>query len=219
MITIDFTQEDKKKLDHERHGNPDPQIRKKMGVLWLKCCGIAHNRIAKLMSISRRSVARYLNEYKQGGIENLKKNRYRKPVSELDKHQEKVKTEFSTRPPHTVNEARGRIQELTGLKRSNTQIRKFLRRLGLKLRKTAIVPGKVDDAKCDEQQKFKEDQLEPRIKEAQEQKRKLFFVDAAHFVHGAFLCFLWCFQRVFMQHLVVDPALMFWGQSRSPISS
>lgn len=36
------------------------------------------------------------------------------------------------------------------------------------------------------------------MQEAAAGKRLLFFVDAAHFVHGAFLGYLWCFVRLFV---------------------
>ena len=36
------------------------------------------------------------------------------------------------------------------------------------------------------------------LNEAKEGKRAVYFVDAAHFVHRAYLGFLWCFQRIFM---------------------
>lgn len=38
----------------------------------------------------------------------------------------------------------------------------------------------------------------PRLQEAKEGKRAVFFVDAAHFVLGAFLGYVWCFTRVFI---------------------
>jgi transposase len=41
-----------------------------------------------------------------------------------------------------------------------------------------------------------EKDLEPRLKEAKEGERKVFFVDAAHFVMGSFLGYLWCIIRV-----------------------
>lgn len=36
------------------------------------------------------------------------------------------------------------------------------------------------------------------LEEAKQEKRKVYFVDAAHFVHGAFLGYLWCFVRCFI---------------------
>jgi transposase len=41
--------------------------------------------------------------------------------------------------------------------------------------------------------------LKPRLQEAQEGKRQVFFVDAAHMVFGSFLCCLWSFARLFVR--------------------
>jgi transposase len=43
-----------------------------------------------------------------------------------------------------------------------------------------------------------ETELKPRLKEAKEGKRKVFFVDAAHFVMSSFPGYLWCIVRVFV---------------------
>ena len=64
---------------------------------------------------------------------------------------------------------------------------------------TGTIPGKaINDDKLNEQETFKEQELEPHIEEAKAGKRALFFGDAAHFVHGAFIAKLWCFARLFM---------------------
>lgn len=39
----------------------------------------------------------------------------------------------------------------------------------------------------------------PRLAEAEAGQRVVYFVDAAHFVYGAFLGYVWCFTRVFVQ--------------------
>ena len=41
--------------------------------------------------------------------------------------------------------------------------------------------------------------MKPRLQEAKENKRVVYFIDAAHFVLAPFLGFLWCFVRVFIQ--------------------
>lgn len=41
--------------------------------------------------------------------------------------------------------------------------------------------------------------MKPRLQEAQEGKRQVFFVDAAHMVFGTFLCCLWSFARLFVR--------------------
>lgn len=41
--------------------------------------------------------------------------------------------------------------------------------------------------------------MEPRIEEAKKGKRKLYFMDGAHFVFGGILGSLWCFSRIFVK--------------------
>jgi transposase len=43
-----------------------------------------------------------------------------------------------------------------------------------------------------------EKDLTPRLEAAKKGERKVYFVDAAHFVHGAFVSCLWCLTRIFM---------------------
>jgi transposase len=59
-----------------------------------------------------------------------------------------------------------------------------------------MVPAKADPQK---QKEFLEQEIQPRLDEAQTGKRAVFFVDAAHFVLAPFLGFLWSVVRVFIQ--------------------
>lgn len=49
------------------------------------------------------------------------------------------------------------------------------------------------------QAEFLENRLEPALEAARSGKGHVFFVDAAHFVQGAFLCCLWCACRMFLR--------------------
>jgi transposase len=57
------------------------------------------------------------------------------------------------------------------------------------------VPAKADP---DEQAAYLHDQLLPRLKAAQRGQRTVLFVDAAHFVFGPFVGYLWCLVRLFI---------------------
>jgi len=59
-----------------------------------------------------------------------------------------------------------------------------------------MIPAKADP---DEQAAYLEQELQPRLDEAQAGQRAVFFVDAAHFVLAPFLGFLWSVARVFIQ--------------------
>jgi transposase len=50
-----------------------------------------------------------------------------------------------------------------------------------------------------EQQRFLADELKPRLDAAEAGQGHVFFVDAAHFVFGTFLCCLWSFTRLFVR--------------------
>jgi len=59
-----------------------------------------------------------------------------------------------------------------------------------------MIPAKADP---EEQKAFLEQELQPRLQEAQAGKRAVFFMDAAHFVLAPFLGFLWSVVRIFIQ--------------------
>src|SRR5207247_1531941 len=67
--------------------------------------------------------------------------------------------------------------------------------LGLRWRKVGTIPAKADPQ---EQADFLTAQLRPRLRQAERGERTVLFVDAAHFVYGPFLGFLWCLVRLFV---------------------
>jgi transposase len=65
-------------------------------------------------------------------------------VCELDEHTDAICDHLNEHPPHTIAEARQAIEELTDVRRSETQVRLFLRRVGFSRRKTGSLPAKAD---------------------------------------------------------------------------
>jgi transposase len=119
------------------------------------------------------------------------------PDSALLPHLEALKTQFQAHPPHPVAQASHDIEKLSGIKLSLSTCRDFMRkRLGMKYRKMGVIPSKADP---DKQKAFLHSTLEPLLEEEKQGKRRVFFVDAAHFVMGAFLGLLWCFDRLFLK--------------------
>lgn len=196
MISIEFTESEKQALHYERFHHPHPRVQRKMETVWLKCHQLPHHKIAELGGISENTVRSYLREYQSGGIEALKQVNFYRPQSELMAHVETIEAYFRKHPPTTISEALEKIEELTGLRRSPTQVRKFLKSMGMRCLKVGFIPGKADPKVQAEYQKEK---LEPRLSEAKQGKRAVFFVDAAHFVMGAFLGLIWCFERIFIK--------------------
>jgi transposase len=152
MIKIEFTEEEIQALHYQRYHHPHPRVQRKMEALWLKSQKVSHNQIAKLTGVSINVVTRYFREYKKGGLEKLKELNFYQPESELQQHHETIEAYFRKTPPATIKEAMSKIEELTGIKRSETQVRKFLKSIGLKRRKVGMIPSKADP---DKQEAFK----------------------------------------------------------------
>ena len=89
-----------------------------------------------------------------------------------------------------------RIKKLTGVELKETQTRQTLHKLGMKYRKTGVIPGKANPQL---QFDFLNSELVPKLEEAAKGERKVYFVDAAHFVLGSFLGMIWCFKRIFIK--------------------
>ena len=196
MIKLKFTPEIIDQLHHERTRHAHPRVRQRMEAVYLKALGLPHQEIGRIVRISQATLREYLQMYQQGGIAALKELNFHQPKSDLDDHQDTLRQEFDQRPPATIDEAVERIEKLTGLRRSPTQVTAFLKKLGLKRRQVGQVPAKADP---EQQQEFLDEKLSPRLVEAQANKRHVFFVDAAHFVLQPFLGFLWSFVRRFIK--------------------
>jgi transposase len=144
MRTITFSEADVTALHYERFHHPHVIVARKMEAIYLYSQGIRREEIYRLVRISRRSFNTYLKQYFDGGVEGLKVLDLYRPKSELEEYNELLKTHFEKNPPSTINHAIAMIEEQTGLKRSPTQVRKYLNRLGLKLLKAGILPAKAD---------------------------------------------------------------------------
>lgn len=176
MIKLEFSEVEIEALDYERYHHPHPQVQRKMEVLYLKSQGLSYGQILQLCRIkSRTTLAIYLRQYESGGIEAIKRLDYKGQSSELNEHTTTIKAYFEAHPPRTAAEAQSEIERLTGIKRSPTQIKAFLKRIGLRCRKVGYLPGKAaTPEKIEEQEQFCIHELEPRIAEAQAGERALF---------------------------------------------
>jgi transposase len=199
MRQITFSPADVQALAHERYHHPDPCVQRGMEILWLKHHGLCHARIATLAGCSRSTVQRTLSAYLAGGLELLRQAPLKPSRSPLDGQRLSLQELFRQQPPRSVKEARHQIEQHTGVRRGLTQVRRFLHRLGLKPRKAAAIPVPpkstvVEHVKT--QADFLQTQLRPRLSEARLGQRRVYFVDAAHFVFATLLGLLWCWARL-----------------------
>jgi len=152
MIKIELSEEEINQVAYERYHHPHPRVQKRMEAVFLKSQGLPHNQICKLVGCTNNTLLSYFRMYAQGGIKKLKELRFYRPQSELINYQNSIEDYFREHPPASVNEAIDKIEELTGLRRHPTQVRKFMKKIGMRFRKVGTIPAKADP---DEQEAFK----------------------------------------------------------------
>lgn len=152
MLRANYTEEERNTFQKLRYGYPDERIMRRFEILWLHACGKFAPEIASLVEQHPRTVRDVIKMYKTGGIELVTTIDSNHPTSELEKHRASIVAEFKSRPPATAKEAAARIEKLTGIKRSEQRVRIFMNTIGMKFRKTAAIPAKVD---LEKQEEFK----------------------------------------------------------------
>ena len=143
MIRIEFTEQMKEQLHFERYHHPHPRVQQKMEVLWLKSKNLSHEVICDIANITPNTMRAYFKDFKNGGLDKLKEINFYRPASELEEHSKTIEGYFWEHPPRTASEASVKIAELTGIKRSLTQTRVFIKSIGMSLRKVGPIPGKA----------------------------------------------------------------------------
>jgi len=196
MHTLNLSEAKIQQLNYERYYYPCALVQKRMHSVYLIANNFQHKSVAEILDRHPNTITHDIKRYKLEGIEGLKRVNYGTNKSELDTHESSIKEIFELKPPKSVNEARERIKDLTGIERCPTQIHAFLKRIGMKYLKTGHVPAKADREK---QKQWLKDDLNPVLDKAKQSKAHVLFLDAAHFVLGPFLCCVWCFQRIFIK--------------------
>lgn len=197
MHTLKISEAEIQELNYERFYYPCPTVQKRLHSIYLKAMfEYEHAEIGRILGRHPNTITQDITRFESSGIAGLKTFNYGTNRSALEEHRINIETLFKNAPPHSINEARERIKELTGIERSPSQVRAFLKRIGMKFIKTGQIPGKADPEK---QKKWLEEELNPILKKAEQDEVHVLFIDAAHFVLSPFLCCLWCFKRIFIK--------------------
>jgi transposase len=197
MLQKDLSKTEIQRLNYERYYYPCPIVQKRIHAAYIKATtNMSNERIGVLVGLNRDSVGDWIMRYEQGGFEALCQFNYGTNKSELENHSDSILKSFVGQPPINVNEAKSRIEAMTSISRSPSQVRSFMKRHGLRYIKAGHIPAKAD---VEKQQQWMETILGPAIKEAQTGGCHLFFMDAAHFILQPFICALWCAARLFIK--------------------
>jgi len=127
-IQLEISAEDQATLNYERYHHPVPLVQRRMEALWLKSHGLPHAQIATLVGICENTLREYFRLYQRDGIEGLKVVNFYCPGSALDEHITSLEDYFRAHPPTSIKEAQAIITSLTGIQRSETQVREFLKK-------------------------------------------------------------------------------------------
>jgi transposase len=171
-------------------------INRRMHFICLKAKGYSTEMMADILFVKRKTIWDWDCRYQKGGLKALTTLGYQGQSSKLNPYGEQLVFEFMKHPVATLKAAQHQIEQLFQIKRSLPQIWAFLQRFKLKRRKVGQIPANADLA---QQNQFKQNKLARLIKLATGQRIKLFFVDAAHFVHQPFLGYLYGLKRLFIR--------------------
>ena len=137
---VELSEEQQRIVNEERSSHPNQRVREKMLVLWLLHKGFTRQQVAGIVGVGRATVQRYVAAFREEGLDGLRQWNVNRPVSEMAAYRELIRESFEKQPVCTVAEAGERIFQLTGLRRGPSQVRKFLKDLGLKFQRVRVIP-------------------------------------------------------------------------------
>jgi transposase len=103
-------------------------------------CGVTRQKAAEIGGVSRATAQRYVAAFREGGLDGLRQGNPRRHLSAMAAYRDLIRASFAKQPVRTIAEACERIFQLTGLRRGPSQVRKFVKDLGLKWQHARAIP-------------------------------------------------------------------------------
>ena len=139
-LRVRLTEEQQRVVNEERSAHPNPRVREKILVIWLLHNGVTRQKAAEIVGVGRTTVQRYVAAFREGGLDGLRQWNPHRPQSDMAAYRDVIRASFEKQPVRTVAEACERIFQLTGLRRGPSQVRTFLKDLGLKFQRVRMIP-------------------------------------------------------------------------------
>ena len=140
-LRISLSEGEQQQVLSERESNSSVCVRRRMLVLWSLHCGLTREQAAKIAGIGIASVGRDVSLYRRSGLDGLlSTGTHHTPTSELANYADVIRKSLEQTPVRTIAEARQRILNLTGIDRGLTQVRVFLKSIGLKWQRVRAIP-------------------------------------------------------------------------------
>ncbi len=131
-------------LDNARFCQKTDAINRRVNAVYFRGLGMTLLEAARLANVSVNTVRKFAAAFESEGLAAVIADAREGPPSALDPHAEVIKADFSAHPPGSLAQAADRIAELTGVRRQATQVRIFMRGLGMAPRRLSPIPGKAD---------------------------------------------------------------------------
>ncbi|MDR0429097.1 MAG: hypothetical protein LBH58_01280 [Tannerellaceae bacterium] len=148
LIQLNLSEEKIRELNYKLFEELNPQIQKRLLSVYLKAFfSVSNEFLANVLYVHRNSVDTWIRIYREQGLDALMSLHYKPRESELNAYTEKIKEICSGSLIGTVKEFAHKIEEQTGIKRGLTQIRKFIRRIGINHLQSGHIPAKADPVK------------------------------------------------------------------------
>ncbi|GHU70890.1 hypothetical protein FACS189413_11880 [Bacteroidia bacterium] len=143
MIQLNIKTEDKQVIFEGRYTQPHPRVMQKYDALRLKDCGLPNKMICNILGICNNTLLSFFKQYNEGGLAKLNEINFNQPESDLKAFSTAIEKYLAENPPQSISEAAAKIEALTGIKRGETQVRKFLKDKGFRFRRVGTVPSKA----------------------------------------------------------------------------
>jgi transposase len=127
-IRLEFTREQIDEIRYQRYNHLVPLVQRRMEALLLKAHNLSARQIEDIVGVSGNTIREYYELYQQGGIEKLKEIHYYQPEGELKEYIVSLEQYFREHPPTTLKQAQHEVEIITGVHRSETQVREFLKK-------------------------------------------------------------------------------------------
>lgn len=194
-LILDF--EELAQLNYERYHYPCAIVQKRLHSIYIKASmHLSNKEVCQITGAHPNSLGKWIGIFRREGFDGLCRIEQHRKESLLENQTTSIKELFDKQPPRSIEEARLKIKELTGIDRSSTRVRAFMKRHGFRFLKTGHIPAKVNTT---QQKDWVNETLKPVIEAARKGEVHLLFMDAAHFILQPFLCCLWSIARVFIK--------------------
>ncbi|MGC8551781.1 MAG: helix-turn-helix domain-containing protein [Phycisphaerae bacterium] len=144
MVQARYSDSQLRALDEARFCQKTDAINRRINVIYFWGLGHTQLEATRLANVSPNTLRKSAAAFASGGLAAVVADGREGPPSALDPHAAVIKADFAAHPPGSLAQAADRIAQLTGVRRQPTQVRIFMRGLGMAPRRLSPIPGKAD---------------------------------------------------------------------------